>query len=161
MAEALYNASRLGLPIVMTVANRAIGAPINIWNDHSDAMSQRELQLYAEDDQAATDLLAFRLAEELSTPPAAQKTTGLGMPEGHERARCPALEAGRGRPGGRAEFRHRHRRCLPQPPPGVDVVAAGELAAGSSGSWQGGFGALAGQALVARRCRNRRRTRAG
>ena len=35
MAEALYNASGLGLPIVMTVANRAIGAPINIWNDHS------------------------------------------------------------------------------------------------------------------------------
>ena len=28
-----------GCPIVMTVANRAIGAPINIWNDHSDAMS--------------------------------------------------------------------------------------------------------------------------
>src|SRR5678815_1510224 len=32
MAEAVYNASGLGLPIVMTVANRAIGAPINIWN---------------------------------------------------------------------------------------------------------------------------------
>src|SRR5678815_296713 len=32
MAEALYNASGLGLPIVMTLANRAIGAPINIWN---------------------------------------------------------------------------------------------------------------------------------
>ena len=35
MAEALYNASGLGLPIVMTLANRAIGSPINIWNDHS------------------------------------------------------------------------------------------------------------------------------
>ena len=35
MAEAVYNASGLGLPIVMTVANRAIGAPINIWNDHT------------------------------------------------------------------------------------------------------------------------------
>ncbi|HCB06700.1 MAG TPA: pyruvate ferredoxin oxidoreductase, partial [Nocardioides bacterium] len=33
MAEALPNASGLQLPIVMTVANRAIGAPINIWND--------------------------------------------------------------------------------------------------------------------------------
>ena len=45
-----HNASGLGLPIVMTVANRAIGAPINIWNDHSDAMSQRDcgwVQLYA------------------------------------------------------------------------------------------------------------------
>ena len=51
MAEAVYNASGLGLPIVMTVANRAIGAPINIWNDHSDAMSQRDsgwMQLFAE-----------------------------------------------------------------------------------------------------------------
>jgi pyruvate ferredoxin oxidoreductase alpha subunit len=73
MAEALYNASGLGLPIVMTVANRAIGAPINIWNDHSDTMSQRDsgwLQLYAQDNQHAADLhvLAFRLAEELSLP---------------------------------------------------------------------------------------------
>ena len=42
MSEAVYNAAGLALPIVMTVANRAIGAPINIWNDHSDAMSQRD-----------------------------------------------------------------------------------------------------------------------
>jgi pyruvate ferredoxin oxidoreductase alpha subunit len=73
MAEALYNASGLGLPIVMTVANRAIGAPINIWNDHSDTMSQRDsgwIQLYAESNQDAADLhiLAFRLAEMISTP---------------------------------------------------------------------------------------------
>jgi pyruvate ferredoxin oxidoreductase alpha subunit len=71
MAEALFNASGLGLPIVMTVANRAIGAPINIWNDHSDAMSQRDsgwIQLYAQNNQEAADLhiLAFKLAEELS-----------------------------------------------------------------------------------------------
>src|SRR5512146_2214369 len=73
MAEALFNASGLGLPIVMTVANRAIGAPINIWNDHSDSMSQRDsgwLQLYAESNQEAVDLhlQAFRLAEQLSVP---------------------------------------------------------------------------------------------
>jgi pyruvate ferredoxin oxidoreductase alpha subunit len=73
MVEALYNAAGLGLPIVMTVANRAIGAPINIWNDHSDSMSQRDsgwIQLYAESNQAAVDLhvQAFKLAEELSTP---------------------------------------------------------------------------------------------
>src|SRR5487761_553988 len=37
MCEAVYNAAGLGLPVVMTLANRAIGAPINIWNDHSDA----------------------------------------------------------------------------------------------------------------------------
>ena len=73
MVEAIYNASGLGLPIVMTVANRAIGAPINIWNDHSDSMSQRDsgwIQLYAESNQEAVDLhiQAFRLAEELSVP---------------------------------------------------------------------------------------------
>jgi pyruvate ferredoxin oxidoreductase alpha subunit len=73
MAEAVYNASGLGLPIVMTVANRAIGAPINIWNDHSDSMSQRDsgwLQLFAETNQEALDLhiQAFKLAEELSMP---------------------------------------------------------------------------------------------
>jgi pyruvate ferredoxin oxidoreductase alpha subunit len=55
------------------VANRAIGAPINIWNDHSDSMSQRDcgwLQLFAETNQEALDLhiQAFKIAEELSMP---------------------------------------------------------------------------------------------
>src|ERR1700758_4598685 len=73
MAEAVYNASGLGLPIVMTLGNRAIGAPINIWNDHSDAMSMRDagwMQLFAETNQESVDLhiQAFRLAEELSLP---------------------------------------------------------------------------------------------
>jgi pyruvate ferredoxin oxidoreductase alpha subunit len=73
MAEAVYNASGLGLPIVMTIGNRAIGAPINIWNDHSDSMSVRDagwIQLYAETNQEALDLhiQAFRLAEELACP---------------------------------------------------------------------------------------------
>src|ERR1019366_8926042 len=73
MAEAVYNASGLGLPIVMTLGTRAIGAPINIWNDHSDAMSMRDagwIMLFAESNQEAVDLhvLAFRLAEELSIP---------------------------------------------------------------------------------------------
>ena len=73
MAEALFNAAGLGLPIVMTVANRAVGAPINIWNDHSDAMAMRDsgwVQLFADSNQAATDLhvQAFRLAEALSVP---------------------------------------------------------------------------------------------
>lgn len=73
MTEAVYNAAGLGLPIVMTVANRAIGAPINIWNDHSDAMALRDsgwVQLYAADNQEAVDLhiQAFRLAESLSVP---------------------------------------------------------------------------------------------
>lgn len=73
MAEAVYNASGLGLPIVMTIGNRAIGAPINIWNDHTDSMALRDagwLQLFAKDNQEAADLhiQAFRLAEQLSLP---------------------------------------------------------------------------------------------
>src|SRR5690348_459802 len=73
MAEAVYNAAGLGLPIVMTIGNRAIGAPINIWNDHSDSMSMRDsgwIQLFAETNQEALDLhiQAFRLAEEVSLP---------------------------------------------------------------------------------------------
>ena len=73
MMEAVHNASGLELPIVMTLANRAIGAPINIWNDHSDAMAASDagwIQLFAETNQEAVDLhvLAFRLAEELSLP---------------------------------------------------------------------------------------------
>ncbi|HHK74642.1 MAG TPA: pyruvate ferredoxin oxidoreductase [Rhizobiales bacterium] len=73
MAEAVYNASGMGLPIVMTVGNRAIGAPINIWNDHSDSMAMADagwIQLHAETNQEAVDLhiIAFRLAEQLSVP---------------------------------------------------------------------------------------------
>ena len=73
MAEAVYNAAGLGLPIVMTLGNRAIGAPINIWNDHSDSMALKDsgwIQLFAETNQEAADLhiIAFRLAEELSCP---------------------------------------------------------------------------------------------
>jgi pyruvate ferredoxin oxidoreductase alpha subunit len=60
MMEAVYNASGMGLPIVMTVGNRAIGPPINIWNDWSDSMAAR--------DAAWIQLLAFRLAEAVSLP---------------------------------------------------------------------------------------------
>ena len=94
MSEALYNAAGLGLPIVMTVANRAIGAPINIWNDHSDSMSQRDsgwIQLYAESNQEAIDLhiQAFRLAEQLSLP-AMVCVDGFILTHAHERVELPA-----------------------------------------------------------------------
>jgi pyruvate ferredoxin oxidoreductase alpha subunit len=73
MMEAVYNASGMGLPIVMTVGNRAIGPPINIWNDWSDSMSARDaawIQLFVEDNQQAIDvhIQAFRLAEAASLP---------------------------------------------------------------------------------------------
>ncbi|MCL4747726.1 MAG: pyruvate ferredoxin oxidoreductase [Burkholderiaceae bacterium] len=97
MAEAVYNASGLGLPIVMTVANRAIGAPINIWNDHSDAMSQRDcgwIQLFAENNQEAIDLhlQAFKLAEELSLP-VMVCMDGFILTHAYERVNLPAQDA--------------------------------------------------------------------
>ncbi len=88
-----------GLPIVMTVANRAIGAPINIWNDHSDSMSQRDsgwIQLYAETNQEAVDLhiQAFRLAEELSLP-VMVCMDGFILTHAYERLEVPDAGAGR------------------------------------------------------------------
>ncbi|MDY6322859.1 MAG: transketolase C-terminal domain-containing protein [Succinivibrio sp.] len=73
MTEGIYNASGLGLPIVMTVASRAIGGPINIWNDHSDSLSQRDsgwLQLFCESNQDALDthIMAFKIAETVGLP---------------------------------------------------------------------------------------------
>ncbi|HOX45859.1 MAG TPA: pyruvate ferredoxin oxidoreductase [Myxococcota bacterium] len=69
MHEILYIASALRLPIVMSVANRAISGPINIWNDHSDVMVERDVgwvQIFCENGQEAVDLTiwAFRLAED-------------------------------------------------------------------------------------------------
>jgi pyruvate ferredoxin oxidoreductase alpha subunit len=96
MSEAVHNAAGLGLPIVMTIANRAIGAPINIWNDHSDAMSQRDagwIQLYAETNQEALDLhiQAFRIAEQLSIP-VMVCMDGFLLTHASERADIPSQE---------------------------------------------------------------------
>lgn len=73
MTEVLYNISGLRFPVVMTVANRAISAPINIWNDHSDVMALRDcgfIQLFAENNQEAVYLhiLAYKIAEKTSLP---------------------------------------------------------------------------------------------
>ncbi len=69
MNEIMFMAPALRLPIVMTVVNRALSAPINIWNDHSDIMAQRDvgwIQTFAENGQEAVDLTlhAFRVAED-------------------------------------------------------------------------------------------------
>jgi len=68
MYEVLYNVSGMRLPIVMNVANRAVGAPLNIWNDQQDAVGARDvgwLQIYVEDVQEAVDttLQAYKIAE--------------------------------------------------------------------------------------------------
>ena len=71
MAEVLFNISGLRLPIVMTCANRALSAPINIWNDHSDAMALRDsgwIQLFASDNQEAVyfHILAYTSSKKTS-----------------------------------------------------------------------------------------------
>lgn len=75
MYEVLYNVSGMRMPIVMNVANRALGAPLNIWNDQQDAIGARDvgwLQIYVEDVQEAADatLQAYKIAEdpEIMTP---------------------------------------------------------------------------------------------
>src|SRR5258708_12674502 len=80
----------------MTVANRAIGAPINIWNDHSDAMSQRDcgwIQLYAETNREAMDLQirAFRIAEQVSLP-VMVCMDGFILTHAHERLEVPGAD---------------------------------------------------------------------
>ncbi|KAF5411707.1 MAG: Pyruvate synthase subunit PorA [Candidatus Methanocomedens sp.] len=69
MHEVLFNASGMRLPIIMTVVNRAVSAPISIWNDHQDSISQRDtgwIQLYAENIQEMSDMTAqaFKIAED-------------------------------------------------------------------------------------------------
>ncbi len=69
MHEILYIASALRLPVVMTVVNRALSGPLNIFGDHSDVMGERDtgwIQFFAQNGQEAFDmtLQAFRIAED-------------------------------------------------------------------------------------------------
>lgn len=69
MHEVLYVASSSRLPVVMTVANRALSGPLSVWGDHSDAMATRDcgwVQIFTENGQEVFDqtLCAFRIAED-------------------------------------------------------------------------------------------------
>jgi pyruvate ferredoxin oxidoreductase alpha subunit len=69
MHEVLFNAAGMRLPIVMTIVNRSISAPINIWNDHQDSIAERDtgwIQLYIEDAQELVDATAqaYLIAED-------------------------------------------------------------------------------------------------
>ncbi len=68
MWEVLYCAASMRMPIVLTVANRALSAPINIHNDWSDSYGARDsgfIQLYCQSSQEAYDttIMAFKIAE--------------------------------------------------------------------------------------------------
>jgi len=73
MHEVLFMASVLRTPIVMANVNRALSAPLNIWNDHSDAMAERDsgwIQLWVSSAQEAFDTTveAFKIAEDVQLP---------------------------------------------------------------------------------------------
>jgi len=69
MHEVLYVASSMRLPVVMTVANRALSSPLSVWGDHSDVMAVRDtgwIQIFTENGQEVVDhvFCAFRIAED-------------------------------------------------------------------------------------------------
>ncbi|MFC1987203.1 transketolase C-terminal domain-containing protein [Chloroflexota bacterium] len=69
MHEVLYVTSSMQLPVIMTVANRALSSPLNVWGDHSDLMAVRDtgwIQIVAENGQDVVDnvLCAFRIGED-------------------------------------------------------------------------------------------------
>jgi pyruvate ferredoxin oxidoreductase alpha subunit len=73
MNEVVYNIAGMRLPVVMTVANRGVSAPITIWNDQQDAMSVRDagwIMLFSENSQEAViqHILAYKIAENLKIP---------------------------------------------------------------------------------------------
>ncbi len=68
MSEVLFNAAGMRLPIVLVNTNRALSAPLSIWNDHQDSMAMRDagiMQVYVENNQEAHDLIpqAYKVAE--------------------------------------------------------------------------------------------------
>ena len=68
MAEVLYNIAGMRLPMVITGVNRALSAPLSIWNDHSDVMSIRDcgwIQIFVENGQEVYDQVfcAYKMAE--------------------------------------------------------------------------------------------------
>lgn len=68
MHEILFAAAGMRMPIVMADANRAISAPLSIWNDQQDSIAQRDsgwMQIYVENGQDALDsiLMAYKTSE--------------------------------------------------------------------------------------------------
>lgn len=73
MFEMLYVASGMRLPMTLICANRALSAPLNIHNDHSDSMGVRDcgfIQLYCENNQEAYDntIMAVKITEKTKLP---------------------------------------------------------------------------------------------
>ncbi len=73
MSEVLFNAAGMRLPIVIVNTNRALSAPLSIWNDLQDSMALRDagiIQIYVEDNQEAHEIIpqAYKIAESTMFP---------------------------------------------------------------------------------------------
>ncbi len=98
MSEVIFNIAGMRLPVVMICVNRAVSAPLNIWNDQQDSMAIRDagwLQLYAENNQETCDLLlqAYRIAEDHRVMlPVMVCADGYVLPHAYEIVDLPSQE---------------------------------------------------------------------
>src|SRR3989338_1245386 len=96
MSEVVYNIAGMRLPVVMTCANRAVSAPINIWNDQQDVHAVTHagwVQFHAENIQEAVNqhIMAFKIAEQLKLP-VMVNVDGFIMTHTYEPVIIPAAE---------------------------------------------------------------------
>jgi pyruvate ferredoxin oxidoreductase alpha subunit len=73
MHEVIFSASGMRLPMVIVNANRSLSAPLSIWNDHQDSVSERDsgwIQLYCKNNQEVVDTVpqAFKISEDTNIP---------------------------------------------------------------------------------------------
>jgi len=98
MTEVLFNAAGMRLPVVMCCVNRAVSAPINIWNDQQDIVTVRDaglILLFAETIQEACDLhiQAFKIAEDPNIMlPCLVNIDGFILSHGYEPVEIPSQD---------------------------------------------------------------------
>jgi pyruvate ferredoxin oxidoreductase alpha subunit len=98
MSEVIFNIAGMRLPVILTCANRAVSAPINIWNDQQDSMALRDsgwIQFYCENHQELVDLhiQAYRIAEDKNIMlPVMVNMDGYILTHGFETADLPSQE---------------------------------------------------------------------
>lgn len=98
MTEVLFNIAGMRIPVVMCCVNRAVSAPINIWNDQQDIMVLRDagvILLFAESIQEACDLhiQAFKIAESQDVMlPVIVNIDGFILSHGYEPVEFPSQQ---------------------------------------------------------------------
>lgn len=98
MGEVIFNIAGMRLPVILTCANRAVSAPINIWNDMQDSMALRDsgwIQFYCENHQDLVDLhiQAYRIAEDKNIMlPVMVNMDGYILTHGFETVDIPSQE---------------------------------------------------------------------